>query len=136
MKKFAFVLLLLATALTSHAAEYQQDWNYKNFYEAVNICRSSIIFPAALDYEKKGLASKQTKEVLRNETIAITPATENIASEACYCALNEYAKDKLNAELVRNWESVAPYMATPRCKEKMEKSMKLMPQEIKTRMLK
>lgn len=136
MRNLLFIASLFALASMARAAEYQSDWNYKNFYEAVNTCRSAIIYPAAVDYEKKGLASKQSKEALRNEMIAITPASESIASEACYCALNEYAKDKANSEFIKSWEGVTPYMEIPRCKAKMAESIKGMQQKAKALMLK
>jgi hypothetical protein len=115
--------VLLGPSVVS--AQYKDDWNYKNFYEAVNICRSAIVYPAAGDYEKRGLERGRAKEQLRSEIIATTPVFENIASDTCYCALNEYAKDMKNEDYVKNWESVAPYLQTPRCKAKMVESMKI-----------
>lgn len=93
MKNFVLVTFFIAITSAATAAEYQSDWDYKNFYEAINTCRSAVVYPAALDYEAKGLSSRQTKETLRNEMIAITPVSESIASEVCYCAVNAYAKD-------------------------------------------
>jgi len=132
-------LLLIATLFITSSvisAEYQSDWNYKNFYEAINACRSAIVFPAATDYEQQGLAAKKSQESLRNEMIAITPVSESIASELCYCAINEYAKDKPNSEFVKNLETIAPYTEIPHCKTKMEESIKGMQQKAKALTLK
>ena len=126
MKISTFAAIVFALSPCIAAAEYMNDWNTKNFYESVNMCRSAIIFPAASDYEKKGFSKGQGKEALRNESISMTKLFESISSDVCYCALNEYAKDKTNDEFVKNWESIAPYLETPRCKASMAESMKVL----------
>ncbi|MEX8519531.1 MAG: hypothetical protein AB3X44_13555 [Leptothrix sp. (in: b-proteobacteria)] len=125
MKSTTLISIAVFLIPSMATAEYKDDWNSKNFYEAVNLCRSAIIYPAANDYEKKGLERGQTKEQLRSEIIATTPVFESIASDACYCALNEYAKDLKNVDYIRNWNSIGEYLQTPRCKAKMIESMKI-----------
>jgi len=114
-------LLVLALLLLLPAvgyADYKDGWTIKNFYEAVNFCRSSLIYPTARDYEAAGLKHGQTKYALRNEVIANTPLFETIASETCYCALNQYAKDYVFSEFKVRKMEFREYMTTPDCKAK------------------
>jgi len=104
-------------------AEYKDGWTTKSFYEAVNLCRSSIIYPAAKDYEATGLKRGQTRYALRNEIIANTPLFEAVASEACYCALNQYAKDYVFSDMKVRKMEFSEYISTPDCKSKMAKAM-------------
>ena len=105
--------------------EYKNDWNYKNFSESIATCKNSIISPATAEYEKKGLEHGQTKEQLKNEIISITPLFEKIASDGCNCAMNDYAKDLKNSDLMKNWQTIAPYMASPHCVGKMAETTKI-----------
>jgi hypothetical protein len=121
------LILAISFVIPSIAsADYKPDWNYKNFYEAVNTCRSAIVFPAARDYEGAGLKAGRSKESLRSEVISITPLSEHIASATCYCALNELAKDMGHSEFNDNQKSLASYIETPRCKAKFTEAAKML----------
>lgn len=105
------------------AAEYRDGWNTQNFYEALNLCRAGVIYPAARDYEAAGLKRGRTRFDMRNEVIAKTPAFELIASQTCYCAINQYAKHYPYVDAKVRKGEFAEYMGTPECKAKMASAM-------------
>lgn len=117
--------MLVSSSAAFGAPEYKADWNAENFYSAVNTCRGAVVFPAGQDYIDAGKKAGKPDDTLRNESIAMTPVFEAVASDACYCALNEYAKDQPYAEFKKSWESSAEYLQMPRCKTKMVEAMKI-----------
>ncbi len=119
MKIKLLLVFTVVLASVSARAEYKDAWNTQNFYEAVHLCRSSIVFPTAKDYEAAGLKKGQTRFALRNELIANTRLFEAMASEVCYCALNQYAKDYAFSERTVKKMDFAEYLSTPDCKAKM-----------------
>lgn len=117
-------------------ADYKSDWNYANFYQEVNECRTAIVLPSGKDYEAAGLKHGQSKEALRNEVLATTPLFESIATVTCYCALNELAKDMSLAEYKRNQQAISSYMQTPRCKARATDAVKILKDKNKAASLK
>lgn len=122
-RSLAIVVGLLTSTCVFAAPEYKGDWTPDNFYGAVQTCRAAIVLPAGQDYVASGKKAGRPDADLKNESIAMTPVFEMIASDACYCALNDYAKDQPYSEFKKNWESSAEYLQTPRCKAKMTESM-------------
>lgn len=133
VRKYAAIALIVVAQPV--LAQYQPDWNYKNFYEEVTACRNSVVFPTAKDYEAAGVKAGQSKEELRGEIIAITPVFESIASAECFCALNELAKDKTHQDYKKNPAEIAPYLEIPRCKTKMTEAAKVLNDKQKAKAL-
>lgn len=124
MKRLSYALLAAccgATPIPAAAADYMDGWNPQNFFEEVAECKKAIVFPAAADYVKRGIEKKQGERSLRNEVISMVPTFEAIATKVCYCALNEFAKDKPFGAKIGS--DIAGYMQTPRCKAEMLSAM-------------
>lgn len=111
------ILLLLGVLPSVACAQYRPDWNTQNFYEQLHWCRSSIVFPAAADYEKKAASTGKSTETSRAEAISIIPASEAVASASCYCAINEVAKNITYASFASDKAKIAGYLQGAKCKE-------------------
>lgn len=110
-----------AVAVPGTAAEYKDGWNGQNFFLEVAECKKAVVFQAAADYVKRGNEKKHEEGGLRNEVISMVPTFDAIASKVCYCALNEFAKDKSFGEKIG--VDIQAYMQTPRCKAELRSTM-------------
>lgn len=128
-----FIFILLPGA--AYPIDYKPGWNYENFYKTVQDCRTSIVLPGGSDYEKKGLANNKSKEGLRSEVIQVTPVLDKLATDICFCMINQIAKDKSYSGKLSNSE-VKKYMGIPRCENKFKESMNNMEQQAEAYKLK
>lgn len=120
MKKILLsVLILIIPQLTWG---YEKGWDYQKFYEEVNWCKQSIIYPGAQDYIKAGIKNNKSEEEMRVDVISMVPVFERISNDMCYCTFNEIAKDIRYSDYQRR-EIVKLYMSTPRCQKSLEQSM-------------
>ena len=115
-------LAVLLLVISQNSWGYEEGWNYQNFYEEVDWCKQSIIFPSAQDYIKAGLSKNKSEEDLRVDAISMVPVFENIGSNMCYCTFNELAKDIKHTEYKRG-DIVKQYMAIPRCQSSISQAM-------------
>ncbi len=131
LKLITFLISLLCCSSTvAIAVEYKQGWDYMNFYQAVQNCRESVIYPQIKAYEAKGIKNNHDPKELQNEMISITPVFDSISTNTCFCMLNEIAKDNTypNYKEGIDFES---YSNIPRCKKILEESFKSMPTRAK-----
>lgn len=137
---FTFIFFIASIICTvniqsSNAAEYKGGWDYINFYSAVEKCRESIVYQQIKAYEKKGLEKNQDINTLKNEMISITPVMDLVATNACFCIMNEFAKNN-PLSLYENGIDYDRYMKIPRCQKAIEESVKTMKETLKNIQLK
>jgi len=127
MKSRSIICILLAFSSASNAApEYKESWSYGKFYEAVSACRYSLITLTAQDYYKVGSNKGGSSEDIRRFLISATPVFEQFASSACYCAVNEQAKDVAYTTSEEIMSGSAKYLDVPKCKAILAESSKIL----------
>ncbi len=123
------LLLVFSAVPTIAIAQYRSDWNAENFYDQLHWCRSLFVLADASNYERKALSAGKTAEMARAEAIAVTPASEAIASATCYCAINVLAKDMTFASFRADKSKIAGYVESSQCKAATAQAMRVMSAE-------
>lgn len=123
IKAICLAILTVGGSLSGQtvAAEYLDGWTPENFYIEVAECKKSVVLPAAASYIKRGQEKKHEQHSLRNEAISMVPTFDAIATKVCYCAINEYAKDRSFGYQIG--DDIRNYMQTPRCKAELASVM-------------
>jgi hypothetical protein len=119
---FIIVLIFFSFCINTHAAEYKTGWDYINFYQAVEKCRDSVVYQQIKAYGEKGLKNNQDIKTLRNEMISITPVMDFMATDVCFCTINEIAKDVPLKQFVKGID-YNRYMNIQRCQNNLNKAM-------------
>lgn len=120
--KAIFSTFIFSILLASNVWAAEEGWDYRNFYEEVDWCKQSIIYPAAQDYIKAGLAKNKSSAEMRTEAISMVPVFEKVGSDMCYFVFNEISKDISYKNYTRG-EVVKQYMEVPRCKNSLIKDL-------------
>ena len=108
-------IIAVTILLSQNSQAYESDWGPKEFYEAVNYCRTSIVLPAANDYKERGIKHGRQDTALDEEVLRMTPIFDYTATAGCFCVVNELAKDHPARDFPSRIDLEA-YIQTPRCK--------------------
>lgn len=132
-------LLLVSVASASDApmpVTYKDGWAVTDFYQEVAACRSAMVIGAAKAYWDKAIAAHQDQVKLRSEVISNLPAMDIPASNGCYCAVGEIAKEKRYSEYValgepsKRLDLVAEKLKQPPCVDRVNSSLALLSNKV------
>jgi len=120
MRQFFLALACAAISIPAFAnTDYRDGWNAENFYESVNFCRKSIVFPQSQDFITQAEKNGESPDVARNKAIKMSPAFDKIVTDVCFCTVNEIARDNSPGAFPDSVD-IQAYMGIPRCKSAME----------------
>ena len=129
----SLVLVSVASASdVSTPVTYKDGWAVTDFYQEVAACRSALVIAQAKAYWDKAIAAHQDQDKLRSEVISNLPAMDIPASNGCYCAVGEVAKEKRYSEYVafgdpsKRLDLVAEKLKQPPCVDRVNSSAALL----------
>lgn len=124
MKQLFFALAFTFVSVPCLASsEYRDGWDVEKFYEAVNFCRKSIVFPQSQNFTNQALKNGETQDDATSKSIKMTPVFDRMVTDVCFCTANEVAKDNAPTAFPESVD-IQAYMQIPRCKSAMEASVK------------
>ncbi|WP_396621901.1 hypothetical protein [Marinobacter sp. W-8] len=130
----SFLALVAVLPLSVSSAEYLDGWDSEPFYEAVNFCRSSIVYPGTQDYIGKAEESGTPSEQAREDALKTMPVLDSLATPICFCVVSEIAKDHAPSDYPESVDLEA-YMQVPRCANAMKERMEWIqsnPEEVRS----
>lgn len=126
MQKILSVAVIFLGLFVSQASagsfvppSYKAGWTHQNFYTAVSGCRAAIITPQFAAYEQRGVEDALDRDRLKNELIAISPLLDDIATDTCFCAFNEIAKE-VSFSAFQAGGDMKKYLSAPVCTQAMQ----------------